>query len=396
MLKPHARFDMVSRSMVLRGEKPNKGVQAIESSNPHQMNRLIGYTLDGQKVVIAKRDGAAGMEFSKLMSGRIYAVAADACSPVFEKDDKGQATRKQKLEEGLPLYSASGFYSLSSKEYPSVDVAEAFVRFADTTGEVLLLLSQQQVDAAERTELESDIDLDVFLTRLTEVLSDDKNCLQGFVEQGNRMRKRVIDAAMAEAEDNNEAYAGVKYAELALSKKDGNPFVLLSVRIADEVFTTEILRESSSTREDKTIRQYYTAAEAIERFESSELGKAMAEALDKGLSVSAAFVAGNVLRTSVSFKGKVVKEATTPSPYGDGPFLRGARSGWVKSIVNVMYSKHPAFPGQDYDALYFVCSARQAEMGLNKSAGKWSAPQALQYDLASELSVQLSAHKRAA
>jgi len=67
-------FDLVVRSTLVRSEKANKGLDTLPAPNPNQMNRIIGYLPDGTKVVIAQRPGKGGMDFNKIMGGKVFAV----------------------------------------------------------------------------------------------------------------------------------------------------------------------------------------------------------------------------------------------------------------------------------------------------------------------------------
>lgn len=384
-MKPTAKFDMVSSTLIIRSEKPNKPLTAVASNNPHQMDRILGFAPDGTAVAVAKRPGRAGVEFNKLQSGKVFAVAADACSPVMEKDDAGKSTKTQKMEDGAKLYSASGFYLLSSKEYPSVDIETRYVHLSDATGEVALTVSEEQIAAMKQLHVASDMDLDILVSALEADLDDKHNPLMRFVEGANRSRKRTIDAAKAEAEDADETYGGVEHKELPLSNKDGNPFLMLRIVFSDgQVLQSAIQRESVSEKGDKRIREYFTAAQAVERFLQSPVWTKLSQGVEAGNSADVMVIQGTAMRTSVMFRNKVAAQTKDPKATGDGPFIRGASQGWVKGIVSTMFSRHPAFPQQDYDCLHFVAALRQAEMGMNKKAeGGFELPQPILYSISS-------------
>ena len=384
-MKPMAKFDMVSRTLIVRSEKPNKPLTALASNNSHQMDRIVGFAPDGQPVVVAKRSGKAGVEFTKLQSGKVFAVAADACSPVMEKDEAGKSTKTQKTEDGAKLFSASGFYLLSSKEYPAVDIDTRYVHLSDATGEMALTVSDAQIASMKHIRVTSDMDLDILASALEADLGDEHNPLTRFVEGANRARKRTIDTAKAEAEDADETYGGVEFKELPLSNKDGNPFLMLRIVLSeDKVLQASVLREAVTEKDDKRIREYFTAEQAMERFMQSPTWTKLAQWVEAGNSADVMVVQGTAMRTSVMFRNKVLAQKTTPKATGDGPFIRGASEGWVKAVMTTMFSRHPAFPQQDYDSLHFVAALRQAEMGMNKKAdGGFELPQPILYSISS-------------
>ena len=365
--------------MVLRGDQPNRGITAVPAANPHQMNRVRGRTLGGTEVIVAKRDGKAGMEFSKLLGGKIYAIAADACSAVYEKDEAGNPTRVQKKEDGLPLFSASGFYLLSSKEYPAVDLSRALVHLPDGATDQMLVLAEDAVPHVE--QIADEMALDLFQVRLLQQLDDARNPLAVHLKAANRVRKRGIDAAIAEAEDTGAPYGGVAYAELPLSPKDGNPFVLIQARSDADVRSHILTRDAMDEVSGKPVRRFFLAKDAMLRWGHTPFFAEISGWVAAGRPVELATYSGHAMRTSVTFKGKIQKERETPGLYGDGPFIRGASAGWVKAIVTTMFSKHPGFPLQDYPDLHFVAAARQVEMGLNRKGAGRTPPQPLVYAL---------------
>lgn len=376
-MKPTQSFELVARTMVLRSDKPNKGVTAIPAANPHQMNRVRGFTLGGTEVIVAKREGKAGMEFSKLLGGKTYAIAADACAAVYEKDEVGKPTRVQKKEDGVPLFSASGFYLLSSKEYPAVDLSRALVHLPDGATDQMLVLAEDAVP--HRESVEDEMALDLFQVRLLQQLDDARNPLRAHVQAANRARKRGIDAAIAEAEDADSPYGGVTYTELPLSPKDGNPFVFIQARSGAEMRSHLLARDALDDVGGKSVRRFFSAKDAVLQFLRTPFFAEISGWVAAGRVVELATYSGHSMRTSVTFKGKIQKEREAPGLYGDSPLIRGASTGWVKAIVTTMFSKHPGFPLQDYPDLHFVASARQAEMGLNRKGSGWAPPQPLVY-----------------
>jgi hypothetical protein len=386
-MTPLKSYEFTVRSMVIRSEKANKGLDAIEAATPHQMNRVKGYLNDGTPVLVAQRPGKGGMDFNKLMGGKVFAVAADGVSPVFEKEN-GKPTKIQKLEEGLPLYSSSGFYLLSSKDYPALELLDGYTLLQDK-GATLLLLSDAQLAARERTELTAELDWDLLAMELEAALGDDFNLVSKFDEVTNRKRMRGIERAKQEAEDNGDTYSGVAFKELAVSKKDGNPMVCFAWTSSSGVSQTgTILRQASFTDDkDRMLTRFYGADEAMAAFSTSPEHKALLKELANGHTVQFSWVQGHTMRTSVSFRRKAenVFAAIDRPQYGDSVYIQAAMKQWTKGLLSVMQSQHPTFPTADYDAHHYVVAARQAEVGMDKIAGKWSAPQGVGYDISKVL-----------
>jgi protein associated with RNAse G/E len=384
---PLKKYELTLRTGVLRGEKANKPLDAKEAPNPNQSNRLIGY-LGEKKVVVAQVPGKGGMDFNKLMGGKVFAVAADGFFPMFEKDENKKRTKVQKKEEGLDVYTSSGFYLLSSKEYPALDIREVFTMLRDK-GEQVWIISEEQLAAKERQTLTSDFDLDMLIASLEAALSDSRNRLIPFDADANKRRRRGIERGKGEAEDAGEDYTGVEFEELKVSKKDGNPFVLFAWDDGTNKHRGAITRERDVNDDGKVIRQYMTAEEAIAYFKTTQDFRKLAQALADGKTVDFGFAQGDVMRTSVSFRRKCENVLAAPpekNRYGDGVYILAAMKGWTRGIINVMFSQHPNFPAKDYDAHHYVAACRQAEIGMNKTGeGKWTAPEAVHYALAPTL-----------
>jgi hypothetical protein len=387
---PTKKFDLLVQSAILRGEKATKGLDAQLAPNENQMHRLTAYMADGRQVVVAQRHGRGGMDFNKLLGGKVFAVAADALSPVFEKENN-KPTKVQKQEDGKPLFSSSGFYLLSSKDYPALRIAEGYTRlFSD--GAKVMFLTAEQLAAKESLSMTSDMDWEMALAFLGAALGDDRNMVTPFDADINRKRRRGIETAKGVAEDDQETYTGVEFTELAASKKDGNPFVLYTWRIdGGAVQTGTLMREFEATDDnDRPVTKYDDADAAVARFAESAEGRQILAACEAGQTVDFAFVQGHVMRTSVSFRRKVenVRAAGNDKPvYGDAVYIWGALTGWVKGLVSVMQSMHPNFPAKDYDAHHYVAACRQAEVGMTKKqdGSGWLPPQAVAYDLAAML-----------
>ena len=380
------KFDFTVRSTIVRGEKPNKGLDAVEAPNPNQMNRIIGYLPDGTKVVVAQRPGKGGMDFNKLMGGKVYAVAADGMSPVFEKDKDQKPTKNIKHEDGIPLYSSSGFYLMSSKEYMALEMVDCYTRLCGR-GLQAMMVTDAQLKATQRLTLESDFDLEMLNAALTELLSDEHNLVSRFDADINKKRRRGIERAKEEAEDGSDPYAGVNFSELAVSKKDGNPFVLISGTIAGKDFSLEIVREQDMMGDnDRVITKYFDADEAMAEFAKTQVYLDMEAELNAGRPVEVAYTQGHVMRTSVSFRRKaenVLAADPTKPHYGDAVYIHGALQGWCRGLVSVLHSMHPTFPAADYDAHHYVVAPRQAEIGMSKKAdgSGWFPPKIVGHDL---------------
>lgn len=387
-----SEFDFVVRSVVIRGEKPTKGVEAFPSTNPHQMNRLIGYLADGTKAVIAQREGKGGMDFNKLMGGKVYAVAADAFSPVKEKGADGKVTNEQKKEDGLPLYSASGFYNLSNKEYPALAILETYLRLLPG-GEQMLLVSPEALAHRQTLTLSSELDLELLLDMLAGAIDDAANLVTEFDQAINRKREVGLRRAQEDAEAQGEAFTGPAFEPCTASKKDGNALALLAWRTeAGEELSATIAREAEGVDEDtsRPMMRYLTAAEAIEHFQQGKSFRRLNDEVQAGRSVQLTFVVGHLMRGSVSFRRKAQEALQKPKDvalYGDAAFLRGAGEGWVLALVSILHSQHPQFPREDYNVHHYVATARQAEMGMSKnpSGTGWLPPQAVTYDLRAHL-----------
>lgn len=379
------KFDFMVRSTIIRSEKPNKGLDATEAPNQNQMNRLTGFLPDGTQIVVAQRPGKGGMDFNKILGGKVYAVAADGMSPVFEKGADGKPTKVQKKEDNIPLYSSSGFYLLSSKDYPALDMLECFTLLQEH-GERVLMLTAEQLAARQQFTLTSDLDLEILQGSFEEALDDSKNFVARFDEAMNKKRKRGIERAQQEAEDADEKYEGVPFKEVAVSKKDGNPFIYYAWKGTDGVVHSgSILREALVNGDKMPVMEYYTATEALGHFIESKEYKQLAAALDAGQEVEFTFVQGHVMRTSVSFRRKCenVLAAGKDKPFfGDAVYIHAALGGWTRGLIAVMHSLHPTFPAADYDSHHYVVACRQAEIGMNKKPdGKWTPPQGVTYDI---------------
>ena len=382
------RYSLTVSSAVIRSEKPTKGLDALPAPNPHQGNRVIGYLSDGQKVVVAHRPKSkGGMDFNKILGGKVFAVAADGFSPMFEKDGDGKATKIQKVEDGLPCYSASGFYLLSSKEYPSLDMFEGYTRLM-AQGQYLLSLTQAQLDARQLMTVDSEFELDLLETTLADMLSDVHSLVARFDVEINRKRERGIRRAAEDAESAGETFGGVEYKELAASPKDGKPLVLVGMRIGQDSTSQCVLRQVEQPGTDgKPRTQYLTVEESLERFKNGPLWARARAALEAGQSVDFSLAQGYVMRTSVSFRRKAenVASGVANQVYGDAVYVKGAGEGWVKGIVSLMHSMHPNFPNADYDVHHYVASPRQGEVGMNKVDSTWTPPVAPTYNMSKAL-----------
>jgi hypothetical protein len=387
MTAPLQKFDFIIRSTVLRSEKPNKGLEATAAPNPNLMNRLIGYRPDGVKVVMAQRHGRGGMDFNKLMGGKVFAVAADAVSPVFEKDSANKPTKVIKTEDGLALYSSSGFYTLSTREHPALDIIHCYARLLNK-GEQILMVSDEQLMQVQHVTLDSDLDLELVGSVFAEALSDDHNLVSGFDADTNKKRRRGVDRGKEEAEDSNETYGGVDFKELSVSKRDGNATLVLAWILPSGVSgSTLIPREIQGLDDaDRPTTRYLSAEEAVEEFVKSDTYTELTRELEAGNSIELTYVQGHLMRTSVSFRRKaenvLAAEAGKPV-FGDAVYIHGALTGWCRTLATLMHSQHPKFPQADYESHFYVAAPRQAEVGMNKKAdgSGWEPPKVLNYDI---------------
>lgn len=391
-MNPLKKFDLIVRSTVLRGEKPTKGLDATIAPTPHQMNRVVGYMPDGTKVVVAQRPGKGGMDFNKLLGGKVFAVAADGMSPVYEKDKEGKVTKVQKTEDGLPLYSSSGFYTMSSKDYPALEIIEAYTLLRGN-GAHVWILTEKDLEERQKFNMTSDMDLDLALTAIKAALSDEANLVARFDAAINKKRELALRRAKEDAETAEEEggapYSGATFSQLAVSKKDGNPFVVFCWSAdGTEAKMGAVTREREVQEEGRTVSKFLTPDEAIENFVGTQGYKDILAALEAGKTIDLAFARGHIMRSSVSCRRKaenVLQELDKPA-FGDAVYIHAAVKGWTKGLLSLMHSQHPTFPAADYDAHHYVTSFRQAEIGMNKGeGGKWSPPSGLHYKLSTAL-----------
>lgn len=390
-MNPLKKYELLVRSTVLRGERPTKGLDATIAPNPNQMNRLVGYLPDGTKVVVAQRPGKGGMDFNKLLGGKVFAVAADGMSPVFEKDKDGKATKIQKKEDGLPLYSSSGFYTMSSKDYPALEIIEAYTLLRGN-GALVWILTEKNLEDRQKFSMTSGMDLDLALVAMKNALSDENNLVARFDAEINKKRsltlRRAKEDAEAAVDEGGDPYTGAEFVQLSVSKKDGNPFVLFCwTADGAEPKMGAVTREREVQEEGRTVSKFLTAEEAFEHFITTQGYKDIQAAVEAGKTVDLSFARGHIMRTSVSCRRKaenVLKELDKPA-YGDAVYIHSAVKAWTKGLLSVMHSQHPKFPGEDYDAHHYVTSVRQAEIGMNKVDGKWTPPSGLHYKLSTAL-----------
>lgn len=356
-----------AKSAIVRGSHSNTPLEAKPAPNPHTGDRIIGHLADGEKVIVAIRPGGSGgMEFSKLLGGKVYAVAADGFSPVIDKD-----TKKQKVEDGLPLFSSSGLYLLSSKEYPALHAFEAFTRLA-AAGQVVLTLSVEQLSRQETFTLDNEFELDMLVEQLRSSLTGTPNLFQASAAQVNKKREREIRTAKEEAEDRSAPYQGVDYCELPVSPRSGSPFLAICVRIPDsstppsgQALTLFVEEAAPDGKPPRLV--VLGIDQALHRWTEGELYARIKKRVLSGLPVEVSWACGYAVRTSVSFKKKV-DNALSPTDrgFGDSAYIKSALGGWARGIVATMFSRHPGFPRSEYDALHFVAAPRQAELQMTR------------------------------
>jgi hypothetical protein len=379
---------LVAKSVILTGEKPNVGIKAFPSPNPNQPHRICAY-LDGKPVMVAKRSGNGGLDINKLASGKIYAVAADAFSPVYEKDANGKPTKVQKLHDGMPLFSASGFYVMSSRDYPAVLLEQPLVKLLDK-GEALAMVTRQQLQQTQRHIIFNEFELELFEQAILELLQDEHNLVSRFDADFNKRRKRAIQRAQEEAEDNGETYAGVEYQELSVSKRDGAPAVVLGWKSSSGQWADHLVLRQGEVQNDDPAElvkrlKYFEPQEALEHFQGSAVGRALRSAVAAGRTVEVFVTPAHLMRTSVSFKRKVANfdNGVMKKGFGDAVFIEAAQQGWVKALVSVLQMLHPEFPRQDYETLHYVAAPRQAEVQMVKASDDAPArPQGIHYTMA--------------
>ena len=395
MSRPHnfsskSSFDFVVRTEIVRGEKANRGIEALPSTNPHQMNRITGYLSDGTKVMIAQREGRGGMDFNKLMGGKVFAVAADAFSPVKEKGEDGKPAGAQKTEDGLPLYSSSGFYSLSTKDYPALDIRETFMRILPS-GEQMLLVTPEALEHRQTLTISSDLDLELLMEMLAGALDDSANLVAEHDTAINKKRELALRRAREDAEEAGEEFGGPAFEPCLVSKKDGNPLALLVWRYENgKADQATIARETEVLDPDtnRTALKFMTNKEAVEHFQEGDAFRRLNDEVASGRNVQLTYVVGHIMRCSVSFRRKAQEVFARPSDkplYGDAAFISGARSGWVLAVVSILHSQHPKFPREDYNVHHYVATAHQAEIGMRKKpdGSGWLPPEGVTYDLRS-------------
>lgn len=380
------KFDLIVKSEIITSDKPTKPIEARPSNNPHIPDRIQGFLQDGTPVMVAKRPGKGGIEFNKFFSGKIYAVSADGFSAIMEKDDKGKKSNTQKEEEGMKLYSSSGFYLLSSKDYPSLKCFKAYTRLS-SDGSLIYSIPETNININDLT-LQAGESLEKVESIVLAKLDDSLNLVAPFNADVNKKRKRAITTAQETAEDDGEDYTGAKYTELEVSKKDGTPFVLILCKTAAGVnqFLVSRRREKPSADGKHTNIEMLSALDALEEFKGSKQYANLLARVSQGAELK--IIQGWLMRSSVSFKGKIDLVREKEPDFGASVYIHSALKGWTKAICTMMYSKHPKFPQEDYEHNSYVMACLQAEIGINRQGKKqtpegekdaWSNPMAISY-----------------
>lgn len=392
------QYDMTVRSAILTSEKPGKGFEVIAAENQHQLNKLIGHLPSGEKIIVGLRPGKGGMDFNKVAGGKIYAVAVDGFSPVYEKDGEGKPDyNKQKTENGLPYYTGSGLYMLSSKEYPALMIQEVYGNLVNQ-GTHLQMVTQAQLEAFTEYTVAEDMDIDFLHLEIQMALSLPP-LVAAFDEEINKRRKRGISRAKEEAEDNGSTYDGVEFSELKASPRDGSNILLLAVKSGEEVKEFVISREVEEKVDGVTQLRYVDDEALYEYILNSPVMLELKELVSSGKTAQVRAVNGYLMRTSVAFRRKIENyrasgaSSENATRYGDAVYIYGALKGWTKSLIAVMHSMHPYFPTKDYEAHHYVVAPRQAEIGMQKAAAAPAgsikqtpaAPQSLNYKLGQQL-----------
>lgn len=380
------KFDLIVKSEIITSDKPTKPIEARPSNNPHIPDRIQGFLQDGTPVMVAKRPGKGGIEFNKFFSGKIYAVSADGFSAIMEKDENGKKSNNQKEEEGMKLYSSSGFYLLSSKDYPSLKCFKAYTRLS-ADGSLIYSIPESNINTTELA-LGANADLEPVEAEILAKLNDSLNLVAPFNADVNKKRKRAITTAQETAEDDGEEYTGAKYTELEVSKKDGTPFVIILCKTEAGVnqFLVSRRKEKPSADGKHTNIEMLTAQEALVEFKASKQYANLQARVAQGATLK--LVQGWLMRASVSFKGKIDLVREKEPDFGASVYIHSALKGWTKAICTMMYSKHPKFPQEDYEYNSYVMACLQAEIGINRQGKKqtpegekdaWSNPMAISY-----------------
>lgn len=357
-------MEVIAQTAIVVADKPGQAIRAEVSNHPAKPHYVLG-TVDGCEVAIALA-GKGGVDINKVASGKVLALAADGFRPALEKSADG-ATGKQKEHAGRPLYLASGFYLLSTREYQAHTIVRGWMRLLDE-GERVAMLTSKSLAAARRWQLGSRQDLLALHEWGLQQLDDRHNFLHRFDAEVNRRKQRLLQRAMEDAQDAGEVLQAVQHQDLQADPKDGSGLLAILWRKNDRDAWREVMvrRHLESVSPEGEIRQVFASPkEAMAALWATDDGREMARLAKAGQVVQAVAVRGVVMRTSVSCRKKIdnARAAHDPSS-GEAVWLLAALRGWVPGIAPVLSMRHPQWPQKDYDTLHYVAAPRQAMVKL--------------------------------
>lgn len=375
---------IIANTAIILPDSSGGAIRAEISSHPSKPSYVLGRV--GDLDVAVAWAGKGGVEINKLASGRVLAVAADGFRPAYEKDEQGRPTKNQKKHGGRPLYLASGFYLMSTKDYTAHTILSGYMRLMEE-GSLLAYLEPQ---SAGRTHaLASRDDLLDLHRELVSHLKEEGGVVTDFDEVVNKRRQRLIRRAQEDAEDGGVALEPlVQYRQLAADPKDCSPCVVLfwrdaQGRVVEAIVQRRIDRRQGLGPEMALGQDFVSAKEAAAAFWGGESGSSLSRAVKAGHETRVFVAKGWVYRTSVAFKKKVasVMQSRQAPSTGEGVWIEAAHKGWVMGYASILSMLHPQFPHKDYDTLHYVAAPRQAEMEMEQTEAGLR-PRAIVYDAA--------------
>ncbi|MCX8017331.1 MAG: hypothetical protein N2690_05460 [Rhodocyclaceae bacterium] len=345
---------------------PNNGGIKVElSTHPAKPHYVLGL-VDGQEVAIALA-GKGGVDINKLASGRVLALAADGFRPAFEKEAAQSGPKEQKTHNGRPLFLASGFYLLSTKDYPAHCILQGYMRLLDE-GERLAIVTEKSLRQAGVFTLSGRDDLLRFHEWAVQALDDAHNFLHRFDADVNKRKARILRRAQEDAEDAGEVLQAVELKPLAADAKDGSAALLLLWHRNGQPQSHLVRRHIEVARDEPLAADarlvFAPPKEAMAAFWRTPAGGELASTVKSGKPINLVAVRGCVMRTSVSARKKIDNARHSTEQHGEAVWLRAALQGWVRGMAPVLSMQHPEFPRKDYDVLHYVAAPRQAEIEL--------------------------------
>ena len=364
----------IVQSAIIVGMNPGKPLEIQLSENPHKANKIIGRLLDGTAVIVSLRPGRGGVPINKLSTGKVFAVAADSFSPVYEKEG-GKPTKRQKVEaDGTLHFSTGACYLMSTGEYKAL-VMGYYLTYVPQSGDEFFVIDSAAITTRVQVTLRNKEDYVAFLRYMCRCLNPNNNWMHVHNSVINRVRARKIRTAQEQADEEGYVYEGIQPNDLDIDPRDGAPTVFLDVR--DAVLTSqsafEIVRCAMGRIEPDTGRISYTHMSHTDRmktFANEPLAHRIVARLKAGREVVVSIAQGATFRQSVSTKKKFAN-ALDGSNSGDSFYCNHAIGKWTNSMVGVMHSTHPRFPNEDYTTNHFVASLRQAEVLMENGSGSW-------------------------